>query len=123
SWRAGGWVRQRCRRWRASSRGCWWAAKRLPPCVMRWWPSAPGFKRCLLSTMPSDTRQRRACLMQQLPESANWNWARIRELAQQLAQTEGGQMLAESAVYILGADDVRDRVQAVFLIGFTSADH
>ncbi len=61
--------------------------------------------------------------MQQLPESANWNWARIRELAQQLAQTEGGQMLAESAVYILGADDVRDRVQAVFLIGFTSADH
>jgi len=62
--------------------------------------------------------------MQQLiPESENWNWARIRELAQKMAQTEGGQDLAEAAVYILGASDVRDRVQAVFLLGFTSADH
>ena len=62
--------------------------------------------------------------MQQLiPESENWNWARIRELAQKMAQTEGGKDLAAWAGDLLGARDVRDRVQAVFLLGFTSAEH
>jgi HEAT repeat protein len=61
--------------------------------------------------------------MQHLPESENWNWARIRELAQKMAQTEGGKDLAWSAVSFLKSEDVRDRVQAVFLLGFTCGEH
>ncbi len=61
--------------------------------------------------------------MQQFPGSENWNWARIRELAQKMAQTEGGKDLAASADSLLGTSDARDRLLAVYLLGFTGVEH
>ncbi|HLV97817.1 MAG TPA: DNA alkylation repair protein [Ktedonobacterales bacterium] len=62
-------------------------------------------------------------MQQIIPNSENWNWARIRELAQKMAQTEGGKDLAAVAGHVLGASDAKDRLLAVYLLGFTSAEH
>ena len=60
--------------------------------------------------------------MQQFPGSENWNWARIRELAQKMAQTEGGKDLAVSAGRPW-TSNAKDRMLAVYLLGFTGAAH
>ncbi len=61
--------------------------------------------------------------MQSFPSSENWNWVKIRELAQKMAATEGGQDLAVAAAQAFTAFTGKDRMVAVYLLGFTSGAH
>src|ERR1051326_3478244 len=61
--------------------------------------------------------------MQPLPSLSGLNWARIRTLADQLAKSEAGEMLAQAAEDNLSAFEGTERMLAVYLLGFTSGAH
>ena len=58
--------------------------------------------------------------MQPLPSLSGLRWAQIRTLAEQLARSEAGEALAETAAADLDADDASQRMLAIYLLGFTS---